>query len=594
GHRAFIDALQSAFDTLGGALWREKHQEERVRKRKAKDEERSKALAKMKAEAGPEGVDPAFDFVNQFEGLQVEQLAAEEEQQLEELATQDVKPMDGSETLQPAAGKSKQKAKPRRAPVEPLHKYKVKSETEAYFVICFFVKDVINLRRYMRNIWRQVGLGQIHCAVAGALSNMAVGMMKELQYELAMDYPGCTYYRAIISQLVRHGDYTIIGATAPANGTPCKGKTNARQLALTTNGDTAAIEENLLLTTHNDLVSFITDYRKNRTGKPTSTYAKTSWSPNFRDTKFTLDTELTPQNIRKWRADYTISWLYDLVNSYAAERLRSDAPKMVNPEKLDWDCGESGKCEWTSRPLWGPVEFAYDITSLAMQKPNAAIEEALKPHHILQLQIAVDSMFCAKRWVAQDVPPIDCFGSSNSTLVWDFGNDAVEARRLRDQWMEATIELMDEFKADQVRKGKPTEWSYPLQYLEQYLHDMILLGENPVVYNESAPRSLFSNSSKNGLWLYSPYLCGTGMVDMLNMSYDWNGHLKQPISPIERLLEIFKEDVFRGGQRPENRFFDALQLSLDVRAQYLGDPKKRRLGKGGDQWSSEGSHFRAK
>lgn len=128
--------------------------------------------------------------------------------------------------------------------------------------------------------------------------------------------------------------------------------TSEPSTALRATGDAAAIEENLLLTTHNDLVSFITDYRKNRTGKPTSTYAKMSWNPNFRDTKYTLENEMTPLNIRKWRAEYTVSWLYDLVNTYAATRLDSEAPKMVSPEKLDWDCGESGKCEWTNRPLW--------------------------------------------------------------------------------------------------------------------------------------------------------------------------------------------------------------------------------------------------
>lgn len=144
GHRAFIDALQSAYDTLGGALWRQKHQQDFNSKRKAKDEERSKALAKMKAEAGPEGVDPAFQFVNNFAGLEVESLTNEEEAELEQLVTQDTKPLD--DATQPAEAKSKRKSKPRRA-TEPLENYKVKSETDIYFAICFFVRDVLNLRR---------------------------------------------------------------------------------------------------------------------------------------------------------------------------------------------------------------------------------------------------------------------------------------------------------------------------------------------------------------------------------------------------------------------------------------------------------------
>lgn len=66
-----------------------------------------------------------------------------------------------------------------------------------------------------------------------------------------------------------------------------------------------------------------------------------------------------------------------------------------------------------------------------MQKPGAPIESDLKPYYVRELQIAVDSMLCAKRWVIHDVPSIDCFGSTTSTVVWDFANDIVEVRRSR-------------------------------------------------------------------------------------------------------------------------------------------------------------------
>ena len=130
-------------------------------------------------------------------------------------------------------------------------------------------------------------------------------------------------------------------------------------------------------------------------------------------------------------------------------------------------------------------------------------------------------MFCAKRWVASDVPPIDCFGSTNSSLAWDYNNDLVETRCLRSQWSEATELLITEFKADRERKGVPSEWSHPLMYLENYMYDIAVLGDSPLSCEDSAPKSLFSKSSKNGMRLYSPYLCGTGIADMLSMSYEW-------------------------------------------------------------------------
>ena len=140
----------------------------------------------------------------------------------------------------------------------------------------------------------------------------------------------------------------------------------AKQIALNPKGEMGVIEESLLLTTHNDLLSFIIDYRKMHNGKPSSTHAKLNWNPNFKDTKFTLATEMTPQNIRKWKAEYTISWLYDLVKTYAIENLVNEQSQMQDPEKLAWNVENSGNCGRLKRTLWGPVDFARDVTVLAM------------------------------------------------------------------------------------------------------------------------------------------------------------------------------------------------------------------------------------
>lgn len=151
GHWAFIVALQSAFDTLGGAVWRRRHEEERTARRSARAEERSRALRKSKSEAGPEGMDSALEFMNMFDGLDVQGLPVEDEMALEELATQGASPTQEVTATDPTAaiGKGKRKAKSKRIPTEPLNSYKVKSEPEAYFAVCFFVRDVIHLRKYV-------------------------------------------------------------------------------------------------------------------------------------------------------------------------------------------------------------------------------------------------------------------------------------------------------------------------------------------------------------------------------------------------------------------------------------------------------------
>lgn len=71
GHWTFIVALQSAFDTLGGDVWRRRHEREQGARKNTRAEKRSQALMILKSGAGPEGMDSAFEFMNMFDGLDV-------------------------------------------------------------------------------------------------------------------------------------------------------------------------------------------------------------------------------------------------------------------------------------------------------------------------------------------------------------------------------------------------------------------------------------------------------------------------------------------------------------------------------------------
>ena len=87
--------------------------------------------------------------MNMFDGLDVQGLPVKDEVALEELATQGASPALELTATDPAAAtvKGKREGKSKRVPTEPLNSYKVKSETEAYFAVCFFVRDVIHLRK---------------------------------------------------------------------------------------------------------------------------------------------------------------------------------------------------------------------------------------------------------------------------------------------------------------------------------------------------------------------------------------------------------------------------------------------------------------
>ena len=93
-------------------------------------------------------------FMNKFDGLDVQSLPFEDEVGLEELATQGASlatEMSASDQA-PATAKIRRRSKSSRIHTEALNNYKVKSETEAYISVCFFVRDVIQLRTLLTGL----------------------------------------------------------------------------------------------------------------------------------------------------------------------------------------------------------------------------------------------------------------------------------------------------------------------------------------------------------------------------------------------------------------------------------------------------------
>jgi len=92
------------------------------------------------------------------------------------------------------------------------------------------------------------------------------------------------------------------------------------------------------------------------------------------------------------------------------------------------------------------------------------------------------------------------------------------------------------------------------------------------IHYDDTPKSLFAKSgTNNGLWLFSPYLCGTAQVEFFNYSYEWGariwdwsglvigffhlynmllqcGHIKRQIPFFEQVIDLFKDDIFKSGR----------------------------------------------
>jgi hypothetical protein len=138
-HRAFIDALQSARNILGS--------EEKCNDGPSHTKSHASKTTNSSSPGKDEAAGP-LEFVNQFAKLDIEDLPSEDEVELEAMAS-GTKPPMGSDVPPEniAAGKGRSKGKKRKVVPESLASYKITSETEIYFAVCFFIKDLLELRR---------------------------------------------------------------------------------------------------------------------------------------------------------------------------------------------------------------------------------------------------------------------------------------------------------------------------------------------------------------------------------------------------------------------------------------------------------------
>ena len=184
----------------------------------------------------------------------------------------------------------------------------------------------------------------------------------------------------------------------------------------------------------------------------------------------------------------------------------------------------------------------------------------------------------SKRWHVNPatLPPIDLFGTTHSTLAWELNCDLKETRAIRKRFMESAESLVLAFKEDQDRTVPPSSlWESPIYFLENLNEDADCCGEGNLakinIHHNDTPKSLFAKNTNNGLWLFSPYLCGTAQVEFFNYSYEWGariwdfsglmigffhfynmllqcGHIKRQIPFFEQAIDLFKDDIFKNGR----------------------------------------------
>ncbi|KAK3950745.1 hypothetical protein QBC32DRAFT_345699 [Pseudoneurospora amorphoporcata] len=595
-HKRFIDALKESFDALGGQNWKP-------------DSSFDEAGFLADTEHAKEELDRLL--ANRFGALEIHG-SAEANDASDQEGPQEVdinlprqrkqaKPGKGKKGKK---GKAKKSSKAKAAPPKeeslegvPLESYRIIQDqdgiiTDYLMAVYDLLKQCMILRSYLQSIWREVAYEGLNSAVAGALSHIAIAMIQRSAAEMFVDFPDHDSYETVMNTITRgdvdkaQGMFTISLMTfEPGNKT------------LASKEDQAVdIKEHFLIHAYRDLLDFVTDFQKTRAGKPTKRMLEEirNWDPNF-DLR-----HATKEERIRWRRSYTINWLYDLVNVFSSivvQRNNQRGEKHLY-EKVDW----SPKGPWhRHRRLYGLNEFAGFVTSLAMQKPGTDVRDRILPHHVFQLQCIVDSLTVTRGWahhifkgdIVVAPPPSYRFRPRRDVDLFLDREVTRDGRGI----LQAFDVLKQLFERDGALHGDMRRHENNHQILEGFHLDYIdWLGESKYMYGlNTIPPSRFSHVNPNGLWEYSPFLCGVGLEEGLELAYIsgmmlWDhipepmmllhlhnmlvqeGYINKPIGLFATLQELFAECFFPDGKPPTANYDKALKAMVDRR----GSPRERQ------------------
>ncbi|KAI0506199.1 hypothetical protein F5B22DRAFT_470697 [Xylaria bambusicola] len=588
-HKHFIDALVEAFEVLGGNAWAEE----------CKSED---PLPDNQAD-----LDQIL-FTNKFAGLRVDEDTVlgdqgtsddgsdlEHQQHHASQRRQQQKKSSGKgKKTQSGKNANKKKRKTRTKTTQqqstaasqslddvPIESYRIIQDkegimTDYLMAVYALVKDWASLRAYLQGLWHDVAYNGLNSAVAGAVSNLAINMIECSASAMFIDFPGHESYETVMNTITRGNSDKAQGGFTIALHQISPDQTNTRKVRETA----IDVKEQFLIYAYRDLIDFVTDFQKTRSGKPTKHMLSeiSGWDPNL-DLQRASDIERL-----KWRRSYTINWLYDLVNLFSAivvqrNTMRGEHHRL---ELVNW----STTGPWDKhRRLYGLNEFAGIVTHLAMQKSGSDIRHKILPHHIFQLQCIVDSFSVSRGWSLSGLrghilrAPAQGFRSRRDVdLFLDREN-----KRTGSGFLQAVDILRQLFQKDGILHGDLKRHEANYQLLEAVQYDFInWLGESKYMsgLTNIAP-SRFTTTNSNGLWEYSPFLCGVGLEEGLREAYQYSfvvldtlpepvllihlhnmlvqkGYIAKPVGLFASFQDLFTTAFFTNGRVPTSNFGEAL------------------------------------
>ncbi|KAK3291270.1 uncharacterized protein B0H64DRAFT_427284 [Chaetomium fimeti] len=586
-HGYFIDALTEAFHALGGESWNPNC---------TMDD----AAIDANAPNPKDSLDRLL-LTNQFTALDLGNTADTDERAegSDDEATSDGQPRKRPDLVQRRrrqarlgkGKKAKRAGKRKERPQDdiPLERYRIIDDVQAattlaspeyMMAVCTIMLEWVDLRMYLQDVWRECAYDGLNTAVAAAVSHIAVTMIQRSAAEIFVDFPGYDFYELIMITITRGKPERTEGLfkhTVHAPGGEGK----------TVQAIFADIKEDVMIHTYHDLIDFIEDAQKTRSNRPTKRMLGEirDWDPNFN-----LEQATDEERIR-WRRCYTINWLYDLVNAFSSFLVNDNTEGYVL-ENINW----SPTGPWAKyRRVLGLNEFAGFVTSLAMQKPGTKILGRILPHHVFQLQCIVDSLMVSRGWSHSPSkghklkpPPPNFRPRRDIDLFLDR-----EHERTGRGFLEAVAVLKDHCITDSMLHQDPGRHGQTGMMLDHFRREFAqCLGTSslskdrpgiPIVTD--IPPSRFSNTDANGLWEYSPFLCGTGLMEALEFAYLYGvylwdrfpepltilhlhnmlvkkGYLKTPVGLFDALAQLFAQAIFIDGRVPSSNFTNAYNARM--------------------------------
>lgn len=543
GHKDFINVLQQIFEQLGGSGW--------LIRDKAGEPDLTEQEATVR-------------LINYFEKLHVEhgedvkQPSAGEEEPVPRPKPQVKGKKKGKASKTKPKTKKVPPPEPEEDPVKvlenlPLERFEILPDdedsavTDHLIAVHGLVQECVDMRRYIQDVWHDVAYDELNSAVAGALTNTAIAAVTRRWQKLQEEFGGTASFKAV-NDVVTGGDIAKIQGQF---GMPYTSSGERKWAEID-------VTEQFMLPAYRDLVEFVTDYRLNRNGKPTKRMTKelARWDPNIDLLQASVEERL------QWRRLYTLNWLYELVRVYTypvAKRIA--AGEELKWEEIDW----SPTGPWTShRRLFGLNDFAAFVTGLATQKPGAPIADMIRHHHVLQLQLLVDSYAVTRGWAIHIIR-----GHVLETPTAGF-----ECQRDIDMFLDREEERINQGflpAMEQVIEGKKmvlghlrsTENAFleVLEAVDDELTDW-LGAADPLTETLGLAPPRFSQS--DGLWRYSPLLCGVGLEEALEIAALLGRVLWDAISELLPVMHVYNMLVQRGYLEPIDLFSHLLEMFPDV------------------------------